>query len=133
MIIWLTGPSGAGKTTLGRALPIQAIRLDGDELRQAFDNWNFSVEARRQHNLVVARLAQILSAQMPVIVSVIAPSQEVRHEITKLCHPSWIYLQRDSLPDRDDHFYEIPHHYFTIDTDILDVETSVRKIMVHII
>lgn len=132
MIIWLTGPSESGKTTLGEILPIKALRLDGDELREAFDNWDFSLKARREHNLVIARLALVLSTQMNIIVSVIAPIQEVRDEITKICSPNWIYLKRDSLIPKSGHFYEIPQNYFTVDTDALDVKESIRRIMIHL-
>lgn len=103
--------------------------MDGDELRKAFDNWDFSPPARHQHNLTVARLALTFSKQMSVMVSVIAPSQHARDDITNICNPLWVYLKRDSLPDRQNHFYEVPQDYFTVNTDELDVDESIAKIL----
>ena len=93
-IFWLTGESGAGKTTLAIPLAkeLNAVLLDGNEMRGSISvNIGFSKEERAEHNYKVARLANILSKQMNVVVSVIAPSKEVREKIDKICSPIWIY------------------------------------------
>jgi len=75
-IIWLTDPSGAGKTTLAKALldEIPCVNLDGNEMRNSISRGaGFSRKDRGEHNLRVARLAKVLSEQMTVVVSVIAP------------------------------------------------------------
>jgi adenylylsulfate kinase-like enzyme len=108
-IFWLTGNSGAGKTSLAKGLQqrinnskdllIKAISLDGDELRASISTEEgFSREDRRRHNLRVARLAKLLAEQdFLVIVSVIAPFESLRQEISEICKPIWIYVKKDNL------------------------------------
>lgn len=101
-IIWLSGQSGAGKTTLAYNLKENylpsAVILDGDEMRLTISEMNsFSKDSRKDHNLRVARLAKLLRDQGHiVIVAVIAPYQDVRDEITRICAPMWVYLKRQS-------------------------------------
>ena len=63
-IVWLTGNSGAGKTTIAKCYQGEydkhCIILDGDEMRQSVSlGAGFSKEAREEHNLRVARLAWV--------------------------------------------------------------------------
>ncbi len=131
MIIWLTGESNVGKTTM--ALEIQkntdCIILDGNEMRESISiGAGFSREDRTEHNLRVARLAKILSKQKTVIVSVIAPIASVRKQIDDICKPLWIYIKR-TIPKRDDHFYEESSNYFMVDHDKVGVEESIKIIL----
>lgn len=103
--------------------------MDGDELREAFGNQDYSPAARRAHNLTVARLAKTFSKQWPVIVSVIAPQRSVRAEITKICDPIWIWIKRESLPARAGHFYEEPDNYWTVDPDFQSYAECVDEIL----
>ena len=140
-VIWFTGNSGAGKTTLADAVQrklycnvpqILSVKLDGDEMRESISlGAGFSKEDRSEHNRRVARLARVLSEQMTVLVSVIAPFQDVRDELEKICNPKWIYVKRD-LPEDHDRPYE-PGDYFTVDTDKLTVKESVDLILKEII
>jgi len=135
-IVWLTGPSGAGKTTLARRFQENhdCIILDGDEMRDSISlGAGFSKEDRREHNLRVARLAKILAEQKMVIVSVIAPMKDVRKEIDQICSPTWIYLKR-KLPKRRGHFYEEPDNYITINIDECNLEAALiaMEVFLHI-
>ncbi len=82
-VIWITGLSGAGKTTLARALLEHlpgAILLDGDELREALGTAQsgFDVDSRKQLALTYARLARLLARQgFTVIVATISLFHEV--------------------------------------------------------
>lgn len=87
VVIWLTGPSGAGKTTLARALQKRLEELgkkvevlDGDEIRSTlYPDLGFSPEARKLHNRVVIHTAKLLSRNgVFVIVSLISPFRAVR-------------------------------------------------------
>jgi hypothetical protein len=92
-IVWLTGQSGSGKTTLGECIKSlfgTAVILDGDEMRDSISSEGFSRKDRHAHNLRVARLAQVLSKQSLVIVSVIAPFADARSEIDNLISPLWV-------------------------------------------
>jgi len=135
-IVWLTGQSGSGKTTVAKALQEQAdfVILDGDEMRASISvDEGFSREDRARHNNRVCRLAAVLAEQKMVVVSVIAPMREVRQSITETLNPTWVYVKR-TMPEREGHFYEEPEEgeYFTLDHDVLSVEESVEALRTHL-
>uniref|UniRef100_A0A6H1ZG27 Putative adenylyl-sulfate kinase n=1 Tax=viral metagenome TaxID=1070528 RepID=A0A6H1ZG27_9ZZZZ len=94
MIIWITGNSGSGKTTLARQMKTdRTIILDGDEIREVFQNKDLSFGGRWEHNLRTARLAKLLESQgFGVIVSLICPYKKLRNEVKKITNCSFIYL-----------------------------------------
>ncbi|HLC76263.1 MAG TPA: adenylyl-sulfate kinase [Candidatus Peribacterales bacterium] len=140
-IIWLTGNTGAGKSTLAFAMreyfneeaptdsPIarRVIVLDGDEMRDVISREEgLSAVDRRQHNLRVARLADLLSRHgFFVIVSVIAPFVTVRKEIDGICKPQWIYVKRGGLSSGDRPYEEPTSAHLVIDIDTVDEDTAV--------
>ena len=71
MVIWICGPSGAGKTTIGRALRDHLeprfpsiFLLDGDEFRAAMGNdLGYTAADRRENGLRMARMSQLLESQ----------------------------------------------------------------------
>lgn len=82
-VIWITGLSGAGKTTLAnavtKALP-GSILLDGDDLRKVLNSsqCGFDLEGRKTLALIYARLANMLARQgFTVIVATISLYHEV--------------------------------------------------------
>lgn len=132
-IFWLTGNSGAGKTTVAKLvqkhLP-HSIILDGDEMRRTISTEEgFSPEDRRRHNLRVARLAELLSSQgFTVIVSVIAPFASVREELGAICNPHWIYVKRSGL-EHENKPYEAPENPdLILDHDSMDAFSSSAKL-----
>jgi adenylylsulfate kinase len=84
---WLTGLSGAGKTTLARhvqqelkANGVRAVVLDGDVLREGLNsNLGFSREDRRENVRRIAEVAKLMvDSGLVVLVSVISPYAEDR-------------------------------------------------------
>jgi adenylylsulfate kinase-like enzyme len=80
-VIWITGLSAAGKTTLGRLLVkalqdqgMAAILLDGDELRNALAaKSNHTASARLDLAYKYSRLANLIASQgVTVVVSTVA-------------------------------------------------------------
>jgi adenylyl-sulfate kinase len=92
-VLFLTGLSGAGKTTLALALMkklqqkgVTSVLLDGDEIRKVIKEDQFDEASRKKHNLNVGGMAALLEAQgHVVIVSLIAPYAETRAEIRSMC------------------------------------------------
>src|SRR5688500_3864017 len=91
-VIFLTGLSGSGKTTIAKALQqtlkrkgILTVVLDGDEIRNAIHFTAFDEESRRKHNLSVGNMASLFEAQGNiVIVALIAPYADIRNQIRKM-------------------------------------------------
>ena len=87
MMLWLTGLSGAGKTTIGTLL-YQALKrqkdnvvfLDGDQLRQVFgDDLGYTPDQRRKSAMRNARLCKLLADQgLDVICCTISMFDSVR-------------------------------------------------------
>lgn len=96
---WLTGNSGAGKTTL--ALQIKdAVHLDGDDMRKVW-KLGFSKEDRYEQNLRIARLARNFRNQgFNVVVSTICPYKELRQKVKEICDCKFIYVEGGKEPSK---------------------------------
>lgn len=92
-VIFLTGLSGSGKTTIAKTLVekykkkgVVPILLDGDEIRKVIHQTGFDEESRKKHNLNVGYMASLLESQgKVVIVSLISPYSDIRNEIRTMC------------------------------------------------
>lgn len=94
MVTWITGNSGAGKTTLANKLVALdgGILLDGDEMRICW-KLGFSKNDRIENNLRIARIAKILSEQgFKVVVATICPYRALRMEVKQITNCRFIYL-----------------------------------------
>ena len=94
---WITGNSGAGKTTLARkmlaATTKPTVMLDGDTMRWVWPGLGLDEASRRTQNLRIARLVTVLRAQgLDVIVATICPYRDLRAEVKKLTECEFIYL-----------------------------------------
>ncbi len=103
-VIFLTGLSGAGKTTIANALQqkllceeTEPVMLDGDEIRKLIQLTAFDEESRKKHNLKVGSMASQFEKQGKlVIVSIIAPYADVRAQIRNMClHFIEVYVSTD--------------------------------------
>lgn len=92
-VIWLTGLSGAGKTTLAAAVAaalsargLKVEQLDGDVLRKLLPQTGFSREQRDAHVRRTALLARYLEKNgVFVVVALISPYEESRRFARGLC------------------------------------------------
>ena len=85
-VIWITGYSAAGKTTVSKQVELElkklnykTIYLDGDELRGIFGNsWKFDKKSRIELAYIYFRLCRHLSSQgYVVIISAVAMFDEL--------------------------------------------------------
>ncbi len=86
-ILWFTGLSGAGKTTIAYGIKerlkqenIKIIVLDGDKLRKGINkDLGFSLEDRKENIRRVAEIAKLFKDEgFLTIVSFISPTKEIR-------------------------------------------------------
>ena len=92
-VIFLTGLSGSGKTTIAKALMkklqekgVVPVLLDGDEIRNVIKQTGFDEQSRKNHNLNVGYMASLLETQGNfVIVSLISPYADTRNTIRGMC------------------------------------------------
>ncbi|RXF07186.1 adenylyl-sulfate kinase [Pseudoalteromonas sp. PS5] len=87
--IWITGLSGAGKTTITNLLipqfqgmGINPIILDGDEIRAAIrdPHWQFDTNSRLLGSYRYSRLARLFTHQKQVV---IVPTISMFHEVQR--------------------------------------------------
>lgn len=92
-VVWFTGLSGAGKSTIAAALASRLTArgaavetLDGDVLRNAFPGTGFSREDRDAHVRRVGFLASRLEAHgVTVVASLISPYRDARAAVRAQC------------------------------------------------
>jgi len=132
-VIWITGFSAAGKTTLSRKVEsllrkkeISTVSLDGDDLRNILgDHWGYDIASRKELAKIYMRLCSHLSSQgHVVIISAIAMFTEVEQWMrSNIPNAIQVYLdvplkervERDSRTKKvlssknyDDTIYDIP-------------------------
>lgn len=100
MIWWITGNTGAGKTTLAKKMK-EVIILDGDELRQCW-NLGFNKKDRWEQNIRAARLARMIEKQgYDVVVSTICPYKGLRKEVQTITNCKFVYLDGGKEPTEE--------------------------------
>ena len=134
-IVWLTGNTGAGKTTLANGLKRfypHAIILDGDEMRDSISKeFGLTLEDRLAHNRRVARLARTLAEQTKVIVAVIAPTPLIRGLAEKEIGypPVWCWIKNDNVKSTLKKPYEPPENpAVVVDNTSQTIEQSVVEL-----
>jgi len=94
MIIWLTGLSGAGKSTIAqdlaesmRAEGVLPLMIDGDGLREELSKDLGFSDSDRMENIRRARAVALMAARSGItsICSLISPLRRERDEVRTLC------------------------------------------------
>ena len=101
IVIWFTGLSGAGKTTISRFLSDKWLgegrkvaRLDGDTIRESFTkDLGFSKADRDENILRICHMAKALAdCGMIAMVSAISPYNEARQYARKIVGPKRFFM-----------------------------------------
>jgi len=142
MIYWFTGQPGHGKTVLGKklieSLNSEAFHIDGDHLREIFQNKDYSESGRRKNIDLAQKIAHYLENQgKDVVVSLVSPYRDQRESFKNLMGDSLVelYVHTTEVRGREDFHvdnYEKPvENFIDIDTTIDDPEESIIKIMLN--
>ena len=85
MIYWLTGQPGSGKTTIAKAMVSRIgfagniFHIDGDDIRDLFDNKDYSEVGRRKNVELAQQISQYLNEKgCDVVVSLVSPYKDQR-------------------------------------------------------
>lgn len=124
MIYWFTGQPGHGKTVqatllldyINKGVPFfrRAVSLDGDHLRKAMNNQDYSKQGRIKNIETAQAIAKYVHAEcdLDVVVSLVAPYREIREQLKlemgdKLIE---IYVHTDEIRGREQYHtdYEKP-------------------------
>lgn len=140
MIYWFTGQPGAGKTTLALELISRlenTIHIDGDNLRDILQNFDYTPEGRVKNITNVIVLARFLDYKgFNVVISVVAPYKELRESLKSSNKVVEIYVHTNEIRGRENFFsnqYEKPTtNYIDIDTTNITVKECIDNLLAKI-
>jgi adenylylsulfate kinase len=142
MIYYLIGQPHAGKTTLSKLLkqhlyPQNIIQIDGDDLRDIFQNKDYSEEGRRNNIRRAQDIAMFLNAKgIDVIISLVSPYKDLRDELKEKSNVIEIYVHTDDVRGRESFHvenYDKPtENYIDIDTTGVSEFTSLGELITKI-
>ncbi len=136
-IFWLTGQPGSGKTTIGRILQNHlknSIIVDGDDIREIFNNKDYSEQGRRSNIQKAQDIALFLSKkEIDVIVALVSPYRDQREEFKKNNNVIEIYLHTTEDRGKDKYHvsnYEPPlENFIDIDTTNKNIDSTITEII----
>jgi adenylylsulfate kinase-like enzyme len=142
MIYWLTGQPGSGKTTLCKNMMLNmgsdTFHIDGDDLRDLFDNKDYSELGRRRNVELAQQISQFLHNKgKHVFVSLVSPYKDQRDGFKEKMGDNIkeVYVHTSDVRGREEFFvneYEAPtENFIDIDTTKIDIGLCVRKIINH--
>ena len=139
MIIWLTGQPGSGKTTICKRILWDkpgVFHIDGDDLRDLFDNKDYSEAGRRKNVELAQQIAHYLHKKgNDVVVSLVSPYKDQRDKFKEKMGDNLVevYVHTTEIRGRENYFvsdYQQPvENYFDLDTTNETVEESVKKLL----
>jgi len=130
MIYWFTGQPGAGKTTLAKYLmeyfpKDNAIHVDGDDLRDIFQNKDYSEIGRRKNIERAQDIAQFLDKRgFTVLVSLVSPYKDQREDFKKKSNVIEVYLHTSEDRGRNQFHVE---NYEPPTENFIDIDTTIKN------
>ena len=146
MIYWFTGQPGSGKTVLADLLKEKflphAYRIDGDEMRDLFQNKDYSMSGRVKNIDAAQKIAHYLHNQgKDVIVSLVSPYLDQREEFKDMMewqlqeifvHYNIAEIRRGREEYHVIDFQKPIFDYLDIDTTLETPEESLTKILNYV-
>lgn len=137
MIIVFFGQPGSGKTTLAKHFPTYK-NIDGDELRELFNDKDYSREGRIRNLNRASDIAHYLHRHgNNVTLSLVYPYQEARDYLNKIAEDViWVFLNyydkrgKDQFIVKD--FEPVEHPNLWLNTTNLSEDECINKIKFYI-
>lgn len=140
MIYWFTGQPGAGKTSIAKSLmeklPSNSFHVDGDDLREIFNNKDYSETGRRKNIELAQHITHFLHKKgNNVVVSLVSPYKDQREDFKNRLGSSIleIYVHTVNLRGREEFHvknYEEPlENFLDIDTSDVLISKCVDEIL----
>lgn len=140
MIYWFTGQPGAGKTSIAKSLmeklPNNTFHVDGDDLREIFNNKDYSESGRRKNIELAQHITHFLHNKgNNVVVSLVSPYRDQREDFKNKLNNTIIeiYVHTEHIRGREDFHvknYEEPlENFLDMDTSDVLIEKCVEKII----
>lgn len=127
MIYYLIGQPHAGKTTLSKLLkdylhPKNVIQIDGDDIRDIFQNKDYSEEGRRKNIQRAQDIGMFLNSKgYEVIISLVSPYKDLRDELKEKSDVIEIYIHTTDIRGRENFHVE---NYEKPTDNYIDINTT---------
>ena len=139
MIIWLTGQPGSGKTTICKEIlelkDNRIFHIDGDDLRDLFENKDYSEQGRRKNIELAQHLSHFLhNKECNVVVSLVSPYKDQREDFKNKLGESIkeFYIHTTEIRGREnfhvENYQQPTENYLDVDTTDISIEECLNKI-----
>jgi len=144
MIIWLTGQPGSGKTTIANELIkikglTDSFLIDGDKIRDLFNNKDYSENGRRDNVDLAQSLAYYLNNNFKnVVVSMVSPYRDQREMFKEKIGDNIIelYIHTNEIRGKENFHtndYQPPlNNYVDVDTTNKNITETIEYIKTKI-
>jgi adenylylsulfate kinase-like enzyme len=139
MIYWFTGQPGHGKTVLASAFKQKldnVFHVDGDDLREIFDNKDYSETGRRKNIELAQHLSHFLHNKgQNVVVSLVSPYKDQRDMFKEKMGDNIkeIYIHTTEIRGREnfhvENYQQPTENYLDINTTNVSVEECLNQII----
>ena len=113
-----------------------SFHIDGDDIRELFNNKDYSEIGRRKNIELAQQIAQYLHNKGEnIIISLVSPYKDLRDKFKEKMGNNLleVYVNTNEIRGRESFFvnnYELPtNDYFNMCTDNIDVKTCVESIL----
>ena len=139
-IYWVTGQPGCGKSELGKFFKKSwpyTFQIDGDDIREIYQNKDYSEEGRRENVETAQIIAKFISRTGHVpIITMVSPYRDQREEFKKNNDVVEVYLHTTDIRGREEFFvpnYELPlENFIDLDSTGLTVEELFNNLMIKL-